>query len=399
MYIGKVAQLLANIPTKHSILLIGATGIGKSQVARAIAKEEGKVYIDVRLPTMTEGDITGFPDIEAMKENGVMTFCQPAWFRRACEEPCVLNFEELNRALVSVQQSAFQIVLDREMGNNKDGIPYKLHPETRVIACINAGDAYQVNDMDPALLRRFFVINAETSPREWSKGYAKDTGISPVIRWFVETNQNHFRVDPVYGSGKVLPNPASWDRADEALKFAGIDLEQVVTGEAELSPLLYSILEGYVGLEASAAAVEFMKNHQGSIAPEKIFKDYDAIREVAESLTSSRMTSLVERCAEYLFLRCKESVKEEDEAKAKALRITADEAENFKKFFITLSGEVQNEFVRQLIVMANEEYDSGLAFLQDITKSIGKQHEDDEDFPLFHVATKIAAAYQADMKS
>ena len=47
---------------------------------------------------MQEGDVGGYPDLEGMKENGIMTFCMPSWFVRACREPVVLMLDELNRS-------------------------------------------------------------------------------------------------------------------------------------------------------------------------------------------------------------------------------------------------------------------------------------------------------------
>ena len=83
---------------------------------------------------MSEGDVQGYPDIEGMKEKGIMTFCMPSWFVRACNEPVVLFLDEFNRGLRSVQQSFFQIVLDRQLGNDENGNPYNIHPETRIFA-------------------------------------------------------------------------------------------------------------------------------------------------------------------------------------------------------------------------------------------------------------------------
>ena len=155
MDIRTIKNIVPNLPADIAVLMRGPTGVGKSHVARAFADELGLPFIDVRGSTMSEGDVGGYPDIEAMKDNGIMTFCMPSWFVRACNEPVVLMLDELNRSLPGVQQAFFQIVLDRELGNDKNGNPYKLHPETRVIAAVNFGSEYDVNEMDPALLRRF----------------------------------------------------------------------------------------------------------------------------------------------------------------------------------------------------------------------------------------------------
>jgi len=80
----KTFQLVASkLPPEMAILMRGPTGVGKSFLGKAIADEEAKPFIDVRLSVMSEGDVGGYPDIEGMKETGVMTFCMPSWFMRA----------------------------------------------------------------------------------------------------------------------------------------------------------------------------------------------------------------------------------------------------------------------------------------------------------------------------
>ena len=130
------------LPAEISVLMRGPTGVGKSHLAKQAAESLGLPFIDVRLSTMSEGDVGGYPDIEGMKENGIMTFCMPSWFVRSCKEPVVLMLDEMNRSLPGVMQSFFQLVLDRELGNDANGGPYKLHPETRIIAAINCGAEY-----------------------------------------------------------------------------------------------------------------------------------------------------------------------------------------------------------------------------------------------------------------
>ena len=193
------------LPAEMAILMRGPTGVGKSFLGKAIAEGEGKPFIDVRLSVMSEGDVAGYPDLEGMKKNGIMTMCMPSWFMRAVKEPVVLMLDEMNRALPGVQQSAFQLVLDRELGNDEDGVPYKLHPETRIIAAVNHGAEYDVNDMDPALLRRFWVCDIEPTSTDWIE-WANENGIDSVMIDFIRQNPAHLRVDPTQVEpGTVAP--------------------------------------------------------------------------------------------------------------------------------------------------------------------------------------------------
>ena len=257
-----------NLPSHIAILMRGPTGVGKSHLARQVAEQHGLPFIDVRGSTMSEGDVGGYPDLEGMKENGVMTFCMPSWFMRACNEPCVLMLDELNRSLPGVQQSFFQLVLDRELGNDKNGNPYRLHPETRVIAAVNHGSEYDVNEMDPALLRRFWVCDIEPTVQDWIE-WAKVNDIDSVLIDFIRQNPAHFRVDPsTVEPGTVCANPASWHRVSECLSHMGMSPSDFA---GKTTPAgMYAVSMGLVGSEAGIAFCAFVKDYEMQITAEDV---------------------------------------------------------------------------------------------------------------------------------
>jgi len=260
-------NVAGRLPAEIAILMRGPTGVGKSFLGKAIADEKALPFIDVRLSVMSEGDVGGYPDIEGMKETGVMTFCMPSWFVRATKEPVVLMLDEMNRALPGVQQAAFQLILDRELGNDKDGTPYRLHPETRIIAAVNHGAEYDVNDMDPALLRRFWVVDIEPTTEDWIL-WAKENGIDSVTIDFIRQNPAHLRVD--VGSvepGTVAPNPASWHRLNDSLVTMGYAPSQ----SAGTTPAgFYAVAAGFIGTEAAIAFTDFVKNYEKVISAEDV---------------------------------------------------------------------------------------------------------------------------------
>ena len=98
MDIGTFKIVAPNLPAEIAVLMRGPTGVGKSFLGKAVADSLELPFIDVRGSTMSEGDVGGYPDVEGMKENGIMTFCMPSWFIRACNEPVVLMLDELNRS-------------------------------------------------------------------------------------------------------------------------------------------------------------------------------------------------------------------------------------------------------------------------------------------------------------
>ncbi len=296
MDIATFKVVAPNLPSHIAVLMRGPTGVGKSYLGRQVADEHGLPFIDVRGSTMSEGDVGGYPDIEGMKDSGVMTFCMPAWFMRACNEPVVLMLDELNRSLPGVQQSFFQLVLDRELGNDKNGVPYRLHPETRVIAAVNHGSEYDVNEMDPALLRRFWVADIEPTSADWIS-WAKDNDIDPILIDFIRQNPAHLRVDPSsVEPGTVCPNPASWHRVNECLSHMNM-LPSNVAGKD--SPAgMYALALGLVGTEAAIAFCAFVKDYEVQVSAEDVLDGKIGKKDIA-TIQISMLNNVIDKIADH----------------------------------------------------------------------------------------------------
>jgi hypothetical protein len=293
MDIQTFQNVASKLPAEMAILMRAPTGVGKSFLAKYIADELTLPFLDVRLSTMSEGDVGGYPDLDGMKDTGVMTFCMPSWFIRACQEPVVLCLDELNRALIGVQQSAFQLILDRQLGNDKNGVPYTLHPDTRIVACVNTGAEYTVEDMDPALLRRFWVVDLAPTSDDFVK-WATDK-LNPATVDFIRNHPEHLRVDPgEVDPGTICPNPASWHRLDTSLQHMGI-LKQ----EAANSGSFYSVASGFVGTEAAIAFTEFVKNYSEVITAEDILDNWKSTETKVSDLTNSKVNGLIEKLANH----------------------------------------------------------------------------------------------------
>lgn len=326
MEIKSVKNIVKALPPNISVLMRGGTGIGKSHLARQIAEELGLPFIDVRASTMDEAQVSGIPDFETAKETKTVSFVLPSWYVRACKEPVVIMIDEFNRAMPSVMQSFFQVILDRELGNNVDGEPLRLHPETRVISAINVGNEYDVNDMDPALLRRFWVVDVEASTQDWTN-WALSNGHQELLVKFVQNNPAHFMVEPSSVSpGTVIPTPASWSRLDESLRYMGMQLASLA---GESNHVLYSVARGFVGTEAAIAFSEFIARQKKSYKPEDVLSGKLAD---ASKMKVDEAMSLIEGIAE----------------NCKANKWSASEIKNFLAFSDTLNKEQYTHLVQVL---------------------------------------------------
>lgn len=330
MSVKTFKNVAVHMPPWTSMLLRANHGVGKSKVVRQVSalirkklinqiKEgvtfkynDGKVIdlssyrsllnsadfypvIDRRLSQMTEGDMVGLPSTDGETTR----FNPPDWYKKACVEPCVVFLDELNRATPEVMQAAFQIVLDRELNG------WKLHPLSRVYAAINNSAIYTVNEMDPALLDRFYAIDLEPSLKEfcvWARDTDPEQGgdLHPNIPDFIESTTKFDGSNWLYPpknivSGEVHVSPRSWEMVDRAHKFAGIE-------EDPGNELFYHILIGFVGVEAAIAYRDFCKSADKRVTGEELVNSYLEPRVMAKvkRMSQTHLNDVVDKVADYV---------------------------------------------------------------------------------------------------
>ena len=288
MTIKTFMNVAQRLPVRTSVLLRGRHGVGKSQVVRQLAGVLGfgpDDVVDRRLSQMSEGDMVGLPSTDGETTR----FNPPDWFVAACERPRVLFLDELNRATPEVMQAAFQVVLDRELNG------HRLHPQTRVYAAVNASAAYTVNEMDPALLDRFWTVDLEPTAPDWLT-WAKEAGIHENVIDFIAANEKW--LDPPTDSepGHVTPSRRSWERLSDALQGAGVASDPN-------DPLFYPMCLGYVGTEATIAFHSYVKTIDSQVTGEEVLTDYGKVKKKVAKLGQEKQNILIEKVSEYVTSR------------------------------------------------------------------------------------------------
>lgn len=303
-----VAEVL---PVDTSVLLRGPHGIGKSQVVRQVASAFKLPVIDRRLSQMTEGDMVGLPSTDGE----VTRFNPPDWYKRACETPVALFLDELNRATPEVMQAAFQVVLDRELNG------WKLHPETRVYAAVNASAAYTVNEMDPALLDRFWTIDLTPTVADWL-AWAEDTGaIHDNVTSFIKQNEKWLDTPKGAEPSTVSPSRRSWERLSAALVKAGVV-------DQPDGALFYPLCLGFVGTEATIAFHGHVKTLDRQVSGEEIVNKYPEVKAKIARLGQEKLNVAIDKVTEYLHGQ-------------NINTLTDDQGRNLQAFFKDLPGELR----------------------------------------------------------
>jgi len=268
-----------HIPHNISVMVCGEHGIGKSEIIKQLCSElhsrecrtDEFRYLDRRLSQMTEGDLLGLPIIEGPSTK----FLPPDFILEACNYPCYLMLDELNRATPGVMAAVFQLALDRELNG------YKLHPKTRVYTAINTGSVYTVNDIDPALLDRFWVINLKPSVPEWIT-WAKDRLHPSMVSFFKASNYSKF-LDPgkEIEEGEVSTSRRSWVRLDSVLKSSGLY-------EQPEKSAFFTIVYGFVGTEAAVAFTSHVKT-KSNFTPDDVLTSWSSKKDEFSKLNNQTL--------------------------------------------------------------------------------------------------------------
>ena len=193
-----------------SIYLEGKPGIGKSQSIHAIAheleKKTGKTVdvTDIRLLLFNPVDLRGIPVANADKTAAI--WLKPYVFNMNASDDHVniLFLDELTAAPMSVQAAAYQLVLDRKLGE------HALPANTFVIAAGNGtNDGAISNAMPSALKNRFVHYRIEENFEQW-RDWAHGI-IHPRILAFLDRFPHEFTSSSMHSESNIIITPRSWE--------------------------------------------------------------------------------------------------------------------------------------------------------------------------------------------
>lgn len=254
MPVGKMTEKLSNaystvinngllIRTMPSVMLWGPPGVGKSQAVRQIANEikanTGKTVnvTDVRLLIFNPIDLRGIPTANADKTLAV--WLRPQIFQMDSSDDVVniLFLDEISAAPQSVQAAAYQITLDRVVGE------HKLPENCIVIAAGNrTTDKSVAFKMPKALANRLMHIEVEGSFESW-KQWAIRSGINEKVLGFLSFRQNYLMQFDSSSDDLAFATPRSWEIVSNILNGISNDIDN-----------MYPLIAGIVG---TGVAVEF----------------------------------------------------------------------------------------------------------------------------------------------
>ncbi len=257
------------------VMLWGAPGVGKSQMVAQVAAKQNTPLIDIRLSQMEPSDLRGIP----FREKELVEWAVPAMLPNAKRhgEKGILFLDEITSAPPSVSAAAYQLILDRKLGN------YEVPQGWAIIAAGNRqGDRGVTYSMPAPLANRFSHYEVDINLDDWV-AWAYASGIDERVIAFLRFRQDLLFEFDAAQNPVAFPSPRSWEFAHRALhkfedypelfsgalqacvgKAAGVelaafiasldqmpDLEAIVNGEAVDTPkeidLQYAIATALVG--------------------------------------------------------------------------------------------------------------------------------------------------------
>jgi len=235
--ITKVIKKL--IDRKLPVFIWGPPGIGKSSIVKQIASEQGLEFLDLRLSLLDPTDLKGIPFFNAETNEGV--WAKPSFLPSEPDSKGILFLDEINTAPPAVQASAYQLILDRKVGE------YALPEGWSIIAAGNReNDRGVVYKMPPPLANRFVHFEMEVDFADW-KTWAYRAGIeSSLIAYLAYDKSMLFTFDAT-SNEKSFATPRSWEYVDSIIK-SGMD-----------NDLILDSISGAVGREAAVGYISFRK--------------------------------------------------------------------------------------------------------------------------------------------
>lgn len=285
------------IETNEVPLIVGESGIGKTALAKTLAKQRewSLVVIDGNL--LKEGEIGGLPTVEEYTikdEHGRVVSKKTTIYaihtklreidNLILEGKDVLLFiDEINRCEHSVQQELMNLILNREING------YKLHDKVKILAAMNPSSKYgsdfdyQVVDMDAAQENRFVWLNMESDAKGWIK-WASENKIDRKVIEFISTFPEHLHS---INEDDIRATPRSFERVSKSYKLYKENKDSIPRR------VFLNVLRGNLGRIIAEQLMDFMESDNTAlISPEEVFEEEVLSEQVKIRISNESHTRL-----------------------------------------------------------------------------------------------------------
>ena len=212
---GAKSSIKHALKKKRPIFLWGPPGIGKSDIVRQISDSFSNSHlIDIRLSLWEPTDIKGIPYFDS--NSGTMVWGAPSELPSeefaAQFDHITLFLDEMNSAAPSVQAAAYQLILNRRVGQ------YKLPDNVMIVAAGNREADKGVTYRMPApLANRFIHLELAVNFDDWFQWSINNNIHKDVVGFLTFSKKDLYDFDPKSPS-RSFATPRSWSFVSELLE-------------------------------------------------------------------------------------------------------------------------------------------------------------------------------------
>ena len=223
------------------VMLWGPPGVGKSDMIRQTGNRHQVPVIDIRLSQMEPSDLRGIP----FRNNENVEWAVPAILPDTARhgERGILFLDEITSAPPSVSAAAYQLILDRRLGE------YQVPDGWAIFAAGNRqGDRGVTYTMPAPLANRFSHFDVDAHLDDWV-AWAYQNGVDERVIAFLRFRPELlFDFDPAHNP-VAFPSPRSWEFAHRSLQKFGNNAD-----------LLQGTLQACVGPAAGIELTAFVNS-------------------------------------------------------------------------------------------------------------------------------------------
>jgi hypothetical protein len=211
-----------HVALQQPVMIHGGPGIGKSSIIKQFVDDYpgGRaMMVDIRLPLLDPTDLRGIPFLDNLNGRSVMAWAPPIMMPSEEEaskyDLVVLFLDEINGAAPAVQAAAYQLVLDRRVGE------YVLPSNVAIVAAGNRASDQGVTFKMPAPLRnRFTHYEIKADFKAWLV-WAENNSVSPDVLGFLMQSPKDLYSFDSKTKEPAFPTPRSWVTLSTTLKKFG----------------------------------------------------------------------------------------------------------------------------------------------------------------------------------
>ncbi|WP_018592421.1 ATP-binding protein [Terrisporobacter glycolicus] len=285
------------LSTEEVPLVVGESGIGKTALAKKLAKDNDWTLVTIDGNLLKEGEIGGLPTVESYESRDVngnriekktTIYAVHNKLREIDEEinkgrSVLLFIDEINRCEHTVQQELMNLILNREING------YKLPQNVKILAAMNPSSKYgsdfdyQVVDMDAAQENRFVWLNMEPDYNGWIK-WAIGSGLETKVIEFISTFPEYLHK---INDEDVRATPRSYERVSKTYKMYKEQQDTIPRS------VFVNVIKGNVGKIIAEEFVSFVESNRSTlISFDDVFSKENLDENVIEGIKNESHTRL-----------------------------------------------------------------------------------------------------------